>query len=174
MFKGENNMKIIDEKGKLFGKINLIDLAAILLLLCAVLITGFKLSSGKTRAGAQDEVTARYTLYIRGLRQVSVDAVMAETEEITDAEYGGSVGHIVGEVLKQPAKENVLLEDGTYTTAVYDDRYDLYVTLETSAVETENGVFTPDDRPLYFGGTVGINNGHVETFGEIVELEILR
>lgn len=167
-------MKIINEKGKLFGKINLIDLAALLLLLFAVIVTGIKLGSGKNLASSTGEVTVRYTLYIRGLRQVSVDAVMAETENITDAEYGGNVGHIVGDVLKVPAEENVLLDDGTYVTAVYDDRYDLYVTLETSATETERGIFTADDRGLYFGGTVGINNGHVETFGEIVELEIVR
>ena len=167
-------MKLVDEKGKLFGKINPIDLAVILLLLLAMVVTGLKLTSGKAgqTAGTHD-VTIRYTLYIRQLRQVSVDAVMAETENITDAEYGGSVGHIVGEVLKTPAKVNVLLEDGTYTTTTYDDRYDLYVTLEAPGKETDTGVFTLEDRRMYFGGTVGINNGYVETFGEIVALEIL-
>ena len=167
-------MKIIDEKGKLFGKINIIDLAALLLVLAAVIVTGYKLTSGKKSTESGSDVTVRYTLYIRGLREVSVNAVMAETENINDAEYGGSVGHIVGDVLKVPATENVLLEDGTYTTATYDDRYDLYVTLETAAVETEHAVRTHDNRDLYFGGTIGIDNGHVQTFGEIVQLEVIR
>lgn len=167
-------MKIIDQKGKLFGKINLVDLAVLLLLLCAVLLTAYKLTSGKTSSNDSSEVTVRYTLYIRGLREVSVNAVMAETEEINDAEYGGSVGHIVGDVIKQKAVENVVLEDGTYATATYDDRYDLYVTLETEATETETSLRTHDNRDLYFGGTIGIDNGHVQTFGEIVELEIIR
>lgn len=167
-------MKPIDNKGRLFGKINLIDLAVLLLLIFAVAVTGVKIAQSKTDTADGNDATLRYTLYIRGLREVSVNALLAETETIIDAEYGGEVGCIVGDIVKVPATDNVLLENGTYTTVTYDDRYDLYITLETPVIETETGLFTADDRRMYFGGTLGINNGHVETFGEIIDLELMN
>lgn len=166
-------MKLLDNKGRLFGKINLIDLAVIVLLIFAVAVTGIKITQNQTDIVDGNDATLRYTLYIRSLREVSVEALLAETDKIIDAEYGGEIGHVVGDILKTAATDTILLEDGTYTTITYDDRYDLYVTLETPIIETETGIFTLDDRRMYFGGTVGINNGHVETFGEIVDLEIV-
>ena len=35
-------MKVVDEKGKIFGKLNIIDLLVILLLIAAVALVGYK------------------------------------------------------------------------------------------------------------------------------------
>lgn len=53
-------MKLIDEKGKLFGKINIIDLVVALLILFLVAAVGYKVLAPKitTSPVAQDEVTA--------------------------------------------------------------------------------------------------------------------
>ena len=44
-------MKIIDEKGRLFGKINLIDLLVIVLVVAVVAAVGWKLVGKKAAAG---------------------------------------------------------------------------------------------------------------------------
>ena len=53
-------MKLIDEKGKLFGKVNLIDLAVVMLILFLVVAVGYKVLGPKilTSPTAQGEVTA--------------------------------------------------------------------------------------------------------------------
>ncbi|HEY5582998.1 MAG TPA: DUF4330 domain-containing protein [Ruminiclostridium sp.] len=53
-------MKLIDEKGKLFGKVNLIDLVVVMLILFLVVAVGYKVLGPKitTSPAAQGEVTA--------------------------------------------------------------------------------------------------------------------
>lgn len=53
-------MKFIDEKGKLFGKVNIIDLAVILLVLFLVAAVGYKVLGPKAQSSpnAQGEITA--------------------------------------------------------------------------------------------------------------------
>ena len=47
-------MKIIDEKGRLFGKLNLIDLLVIILLIAAVAAVAWKLVGKKAAAAVAD------------------------------------------------------------------------------------------------------------------------
>ena len=47
-------MKIIDEKGRLFGKINLIDLLVLLLVVAVVLAVGWKVVGKKAAAAVSD------------------------------------------------------------------------------------------------------------------------
>ena len=47
-------MKIIDEKGRLFGKINLIDLLVIVLVIAIIAAVGWKLVGKKAAASVSD------------------------------------------------------------------------------------------------------------------------
>ena len=49
-------MKVVDEKGKLFGKLNIIDLLVIVLLLVAVVLVVFKVLAKDGAVGAQHTV----------------------------------------------------------------------------------------------------------------------
>nr|WP_242855604.1 DUF4330 domain-containing protein [Ruminiclostridium josui] len=53
-------MKLIDEKGRLFGKVNIIDLVVVLLVLLLAAAVGYKVLSPKIASSptAQGEVTA--------------------------------------------------------------------------------------------------------------------
>ena len=50
-------MKIIDEKGRLFGKINLIDLLVIVLVVAVVAAVGWKLVGKKAAASITEALT---------------------------------------------------------------------------------------------------------------------
>ena len=69
-------MKVIDEKGKLFGKLNIIDLLVIIFVIAAVIVVGMKF------LGGEDEVvsTTRLTYTVR---------VTAQSEQVAErvAEY---------------------------------------------------------------------------------------
>lgn len=70
-------MKVVDEKGKLFGKLNIIDLLVIILIIAAVIVVGVKVLGGSDDT---DESTTRLTYTVR---------VTAQNAEVVDrvAEY---------------------------------------------------------------------------------------
>ena len=44
-------MKVVDEKGKIFGRLNIIDLLVVLLLIAAVALVGYKATHRAENAG---------------------------------------------------------------------------------------------------------------------------
>ena len=61
-------MKLIDEKGRLFGKINLLDLIALLLVLAAVVFFGLRLIRGRgTTAASAEPAQITYTVLVQAV-----------------------------------------------------------------------------------------------------------
>lgn len=77
-------MKIIDKKGRLFEKVNVVDIAVIILLIFAIIAVGMKFRQVQTTQGG--DKTIEYTMVVERLRQPSVDAIEAEYTGILDAE----------------------------------------------------------------------------------------
>lgn len=60
-------MKIIDEKGKLFGKLNLIDLLVVLVLIAALLFLAFRLTRGSNANPVNSSTKLTYTTLVTGI-----------------------------------------------------------------------------------------------------------
>lgn len=73
-------MKIIDEKGKLFGKINLIDLLALVLIVAALVLLAvrFLLPSGSDPINGATKLT--YTAQVQSVDQATYEEVMRQME----------------------------------------------------------------------------------------------
>lgn len=164
-------MKLTDEKGRLFGKINLVDLGIILLIILAFCAVGAKLV--KERTVDRETVVIDYTLSVKGVRQQSVDAISMETKDITDAEKDEPLGDIIN-IEKRPAEELIALEDGTFKWGEYRDKYDLYITVEAKGIKTADGYFTESGKKLLYGSTIGLNNGYSQMFGTIEKIEVVQ
>ena len=103
---GRYYMKLIDEKGRLFGKINLIDLLVVLLIIAVLAAVVWKL--GGRKAAAAVTGTEKRAVYTVEFEDVPADiAYFAETQigkdskviaaSITDvqtADYAGENGHL--------------------------------------------------------------------------------
>lgn len=74
-------MRIIDQKGKLFGKLNIIDLIAIVLIVAVVGLLGTKLlsSSSEGLGGAGQSVV--YTVKVDGVEEEVVQFIQKELEK---------------------------------------------------------------------------------------------
>lgn len=164
-------MKTIDEKGRLFGKINLVDFGIILLIISAVCAVGAKLA--KEQFADRETVAIEYTVAVSGVRQQSVDAISMQTQDILDAEKDEPLGDII-DIEVKPAEELVELTNGGFEWATYPDKYDLYITLKTDGIKTEDGYFTEAGKKLLYGGTVGLNNGFSQMFGTIENIEVIQ
>ena len=60
-------MSIIDKKGKLFGKLNIIDLIAIVLIVAVVVLLGAKLMGGQNIGLAGEGQPVVYTVKVDGV-----------------------------------------------------------------------------------------------------------
>ncbi|PWM15367.1 MAG: hypothetical protein DBX57_02855 [Clostridia bacterium] len=118
------HMKIIDEKGRLFGKLNLIDLLVIILLIAAVAAVAWKLVGKKAAEAVAD--TGRTITYT-----VTVEDVNREAAEFASTQIGKSLVN------------NSKVVDAAITDAAVTDRadsahVDLGVTIEGRGQFTGN------------------------------------
>lgn len=163
-------MKIIDENGKLFGKISIVDIGIILLVIFGIVAVAYKLNI--TDAAKKETVTVRYTICAEGLRQQSVDAISQASENIIDAENDDALGTIV-DIKKENAVQIVAMADGTFKVAEHPEKFDLYVTLEVDGTISADGtVHTASGKKIMYGDTIGINNGYSQMFGTVENVEI--
>lgn len=68
-------MSIIDKKGKLFGKLNIIDLIAILLILAVLALVGYKFLDGKPSGLSGSGQSIVYTVEVKGVRPEVYESV---------------------------------------------------------------------------------------------------
>ena len=73
--------KLLDEKGKLFGKINIIDLVVILVVVAALLFAAIRLRGGSAANPLNTSTKIRYTAMVGPVDAETRDAVMAYMEK---------------------------------------------------------------------------------------------
>ncbi len=161
-------MKIIDENGKLFGKLNLVDLGIILLVIFAIVTVGAKLLKDSSESGAK--TTISYTVFVEGVRQQSIDAINKNYENITEAEKKDALGKIV-KIEKEPSVIPVEMMDGTYKELEQPDKFNLYITLEVMGNASSNGYFTESGKKLIWGDTLVLNNNYSRMTGKIEQIK---
>ncbi len=132
-------MKLTDRKGKLFGKINVVDFIVVVIVI--VLLGGayykFGVLNKATTGTALQPVT--YTVEVKRVRDYVFQNVQ-EGDEIFDKTSGKSIGKIV-KVESTPATEPVLCQDGTYKIGTVQNRVDVIFTIMGEGAVTEDGCF---------------------------------
>lgn len=164
-------MKLIDKKGRLFGRLNIIDfiIAVMIAAVGAAIVTKF----GKTPGGVTDGTVIEYTVRINMLRNMSVDAFAKNTEDIVDAETKKELGDIT-DMRTEPGRELIELADGTYEYVEYPDKFTLYLTVKSEGSEADECYYLKSGKRIVIGDTLGLNNGYVQSFGEITEIEAYK
>ena len=123
------------KNGKLFGKINLFDFLTILLVLVLIFAIGMKFSSNEETVVNTVDVT--YELKIESVRDVTVNAFRKG-----DSVYHYDTNQVIGtieniETIEATDPMNTL--DGQAIEAPLENRYDVIVTIKTTAVRHETG-----------------------------------
>ncbi len=162
-------MKIMDSKGRLFKKINIIDL--IIVVCIAVLAFGAVVKFNKTDKTMTTDRVIEYTMKISSIRQASVDALEQNYEGLTESEGGRELGDIT-DIESQPAKELTQLADGSYKEVELPDRYDLLVTVRVKGTQTADNYFAASGKRIINGDTVKFTNGYLETSGVIKSVKV--
>ncbi|MBQ6893019.1 MAG: DUF4330 domain-containing protein [Clostridia bacterium] len=160
-------MKLIDEKGRIGGKFSIIDLLVILLIIACVFAVVIKMQTTEDVRGGDRTITCE--VRVEYIRDITVNAIKS-VSEVIDAETEKELGEIL-DITTTPARLIMQVNDGSYTFVEYQDRYDAIVTIEAEGTETNDGYYTTSGRQLMVGETIGISNGNVQFFGEIISVK---
>ena len=131
---------IIDKKGKLFGKINIIDFLILVVLVLAIVVVGARL----VKPGGEKAQTIQMQFYIE-----EVDNWVAEKVQVGDSLYDGtyelSLGKVTNVEIGEPRTWG-LTQDGQYVLAPREGYCSLTVTGEMMGVKTETGAEIDGNR----------------------------
>lgn len=142
-------MKVIDEKGRVFGKINIFDLIVLLALLIAVFGVGYKVISDKKKAlGSVSTTTYIVTVRSPAMLPSYVEALKKDNRIYYD-NYGFVNAKII-DVREEPAMITVQTADGRLIETQSPNLVDV-----TVDIEVEDSHDTPDIRVGRYAVAVG-------------------
>lgn len=160
-------MKIINEKGKLFGIINIIDLTVLLVM--ALLVVG-GIQRMKSRPIVVDETSkALITYEVSDVRIMSVENIV-EGDDLYHYDRGGYVGKIV-EVDYEPYKEPVEL-NGQWVDAEVPNKYVVTFTVEADVKDNPDVVLVGGEQTR-IGTQYRLKNKRIAFFGTVIGMEVL-
>ncbi|MDR2903010.1 MAG: DUF4330 domain-containing protein [Clostridiales bacterium] len=154
----------MDNNGKLFGKVSIIDLFAVILLIAAIGAGAYKVLSPSTAVSAGEKQLA-YTLKINGVRDFTYE-YYEEGHFCFDKKTNEPVGEIVG-VRQEPYRERVVLLDGTVVYAEKPGVITIYVDIATKGTETDAAFFAGGTYELKAGSELNLRTKYVDVMGII-------
>jgi hypothetical protein len=128
---------VIDEKGRLFGKISIVDILVVLVMIGLIAGVYFKFFVIDKDHNAANYDTIEYKLLIRAVRQQSVDA-MEVGADIYDVKTDSYMGKIIDKEIL-PATEQLTKADGTMVIAEKPERFNVVLTVRVPGIENEYG-----------------------------------
>lgn len=167
--------KIIDEKGRLFGKVNLIDLLVVFLVVAVIAAVAFKFSGGEvTKQEQLANAEMKELDYIVLCRMVHNDVA----NYIVDNEVGSQLmsnGELVEscyitDISQEAFYESYVTPEGEIMKVESDEYCDLLVTISGSAPYGENS-FHVGSQEIRVGKSHIVKTVGFEVTGTVVELE---
>ncbi|MBN2260716.1 MAG: DUF4330 domain-containing protein [Clostridiales bacterium] len=125
-------MKIINEKGKLFGIINVFDLMVLLVIIAGLIFIGSRINFNQSET-AIEEQKMEITFLIEEVRFATVEAMT-----IGDKLYEYDTNLYFGEVVAFEYENHPVFietDSGELVKVLNDERFDIYVTVESNVVK---------------------------------------
>lgn len=144
---------MIDEKGKLFGKISVIDFVIILVLLIVLVGTAYKFLAD------DDIVVTKNDTFTTVIRIDGVKAYYLDYMQPGDVVYEQNAGKL-GTITKIETEPYQAIfsgdKEGEYLT--YENRYSIYLTLASEGTVNSKGFYAEGNRQLFSGAAVNIQS----------------
>ncbi len=159
---------MLDKKGRLFGRISVIDLAVIVILL--VVAIRFAYAHFGARIGqsiVEREQTIEVTFLVQVIRDTTVDAIR-RSQAMFEFKTGAYLGDVV-KVETEPADVLFLLREGVWAQTESPNRVNALVTVRGKARIGEN-VITMGGVEMRVGASVGLKSKWVAVQGNVLTI----
>jgi len=157
----------MDKNGKIFGKINIIDLAAILIVILAIVGITIRFTSIAAE-NVNQKAHFSYVVEIEDIRTYSVNA-LNKMGKATDKQ-----GNIIGEITNVESdkmKTQLVNDNGEPVKAFKPGRYVARVTLESEGKDTDNGYYVGENTELSVGSSITMYTKYSNCSGKIIKVE---
>jgi len=171
---------IIDKKGKLFGKISIVDICVVLVIIVGVVGTYFAVSvlnSGKLDNNSKVALnsdapaqTATVSLTLHEVRSITKDALIVGDEIFTTGS-NAKIG-VIKEIISEPSTRSVAASDGTVYTAEIPEKFDVTILVDVTGKDTVTGFYTDSEVRLLYGEYIEIKTSTVKTTPEVTGVVI--
>jgi hypothetical protein len=153
--------------GKLFGKISIVDIAAVLLIAALAIGIGLRFTGGSGTELSQQN-TYECVVKVKTVRDYTVNALKkgGEVYDKTTKEYIGTIVNVTSE----PASDHMQMADGTHSMAPAENRHHAYVTIAFQGRESADGYFTSANQQIGTGGTLVMNAKWAECEGTVIDV----
>lgn len=160
-------MKLINEKGKLFGIINIIDLAVVLIL--GLLVVGGAMRMRSKPIVVNQSSKAHITYEVADIRMVSVDNI-----NVGDPLYHYDKGDFVGTIIEKEVEAftDPLERDGEWINAEVPGKYVVTFVVE-SDVRDNPDVIVVGGEQTRVGIQYRLKNKNIAFFGTVLGMEVL-
>src|SRR6056297_490032 len=135
-------MRVIDEKGRLFGTINIIDLFVLAMVALAVILFAGRMFPGKEAGDAGIKRAMEYTVKVEEVSKYTVDEANVG-DAVFDYETGSNIGVISG-ASHHPHTEYVVDKNNEAVAIDSLDKYDLFITIKADFIETDKALMVGD------------------------------
>lgn len=161
-------MKLIDEKGKLFGKVNAIDLCVLIIVIALAFGAYYKfVVMNKTSSSASTQ-RIEYKVEIERVRDVALNNLKLG-DTLYDKTSGNAIGTITN-IESEPAEGRIKYDDGSVAVGEVENRYNIILTVEADGVVNESGSFVNRTYELLVGSKKKFVTKYIECDGSVSEI----
>ena len=163
-------MRMIDDKGRLFGLVNIVDLAIIVVIVAVAARVGLK-STILTAVNPSTPQMVEAVLLVEDVRSATADAIV-EGDTVLNTKSNA----VLGELIKKeclPASKDVETSDGRLVKAESSFRKDVYMTVRGQGQVTNN-VIMMGGYELRVGATVQVKGLKFAVIGTVFGVEVLK
>ena len=172
---------IMDKKGKLFGKVSIVDIIVLLIVIVGIIGLFFIKSSLDSKKYMSDgsgmlvNTSAEYDKMTIKLKAENVRDITRDAIVIGDEVYVATEDVLLGkitEVYSKPATKTVDANDGTAYMAEVPERYDVTMVVEGYGRKLTDGYYVDSNTRLYFGKSIEVKTTTIQTTPTVTEIII--
>lgn len=166
-------MKAIDEKGRVFGKLNLIDLVVVLVLIALVVGVAWKLVGGKisNAVAANDAVTVQYEVLCTNVDNTVADYCMENSNGQLMSNGDLLNGYVTGCTM-EPYMESTINAEGNTVSYQVTNRQNLRFTIECQVVPANNA-YEVGSQEVRVGKSHIVKTSMIEVTGTVTAMTVV-
>jgi hypothetical protein len=163
---------ITDKKGKLFGRLNIIDFIALTVVFLLIAGVGYKYVFTGVKSITDNPDLLQYTVSITDVRSYTADAL-----EINDKIYDSKTDTYMGKIISKeviPYKDYITKTDGNVVLAEKPQRFEVLLTLEVPGVENAYGFLASGKRDINRQSTMQLESYIITVLSKVVDVKKIK
>lgn len=163
-----NRKKLIDENGRLFGRISVIDVFVLIVVAVMAVAVYMKFNAPSIAGPTVNTIPVTYDVELKSVRLTAVDALRAGDTVYADGGY--LIGTVAGITVKEATTPSTL-QDGTYIIATVEGKYDVTVTIAVDCSVSNGRLYANKNYELGQSAEVKLYTKYYAASGVVMRIE---